>query len=176
VEQRFRQWKWSVAAAAGVVVGALGVVAVGSAFSNRTTATTRQIIHFSSSMDSAGSKTLYEDGQFRLKGKCIDLGGGAFRAQAVIKTKSNNAAFTSSGGDVNDQDWDVADGFRKLQADGIAAQGTSAAPDFAGHTNESYFGAIRANGDEVLHGQVWSAVFHGPKCRWGGYLQRVVDS
>jgi hypothetical protein len=173
--QRYRQTKWSLMTLA-VVVGALGAAAVGLASSSHTTAMTRTIVQFSSAMDSAGSKTLYEDGQFRLKGKCIDLGGGTFRAQAVLKTKSNNAAFTSSGGDTNDQDWDVADGFRKLQADGIAAQGTSAAPDFAGHTNESYFGAIRANGNEVLHGQVWSAVFHRAKCRWGGYMQRVVES
>lgn len=176
MEKRLRQWKWSLLGAAGILVGALGVAAVGSAFSSRSTGITRHFAQFSASMDSAGSKTLWEDGQFRLKGNCLDLGGGVFRAQAVIKTKSNNAAFTASGGDANDQDWDVADGFKKIQADGIAAQGSSAAPDFAGHTNESYFGAIRANGNEVLHGQVWSAAFHGSKCRWGGYMQRAAES
>jgi hypothetical protein len=174
--QRYRQIRWSLLVAVGVVLGALGATAVGLAASSRTTGITRQIVHFSASMDAAGSRTLYEDGQFKIKGKCVDLGGGAFRAQPVVKTKADNAAFTSSGGDANDQDWDVADGFKKIQADGIAAQGTSAAPDFAGHTNESYFGAMRSNGTEVLHGQVWSAAFHGAKCRWGGYMQRIVES
>jgi hypothetical protein len=127
-------------------------------------------------MNSAGSKILFEDGEFRIKGKCIDLGGGVFRAQPVIRTKSDNAGFVSSNGDANDQDWDVADGFKKLQADGRAAQGSAAAPDFADHTNQSWFGAMKNNGRIVDQGFVWSSAFHGPKCRWGGYIQRVVEN
>src|SRR4051812_9254954 len=159
----------------GLVVGALVAAGALTAFSSHTTATSRTFVHFSGSMNAAGSKTLYEDGQFKIKGRCFDLGGGVFRAQPQIKTKADNAAFTSSVGDANDQDWDSSDPYKKIQADGIAAQGSSGAPDFAAHSNESFFGAMRSNGNEVLHGAVWSSAFHGPACRWGGWAERVIE-
>jgi hypothetical protein len=176
VQGRIRRIKWPLAAASGIVLGALVTTGVAVAFTSRTTDTTRQLVHFSGAMDAAGSKGLYVDTHFKIKGQCIDLGGGVFRAQPMIKTKDDNGAFTSSVGDATDQDWDTADGYKKIQADGIAAQGTSSAPDFAAHTNDSFFGAIKNNGKEVLHGFVWSAAFHGPACRWGGYVERVVES
>lgn len=174
--QTFRRVKRPLFVVFGIVLGAFGTAAVGLAFSSRTTGTTRQIVHFSDSMSSAGSKTLYEDGQFKIKGNCIALGGGVFRAQPVIKTKSDHAAFVSANGDANDQDWNVADGAKKIQSDANAAQGSSVSPDFADHSDDSFFGAIRKNGAEVLHGFTWSAAFHGSTCRWGGYLVKVTES
>jgi len=171
-----RRVKWSLLMAIGIVLGVLAAAAVGSAFSSRSNGVTTRVVRFNSSLDSAGSKTLWEDAQFRIVGKCMDLGGGVFRAQPVIKTKDDHAAFDSVDGDANDQDWNKADGLKKILSDPHAAQGTSAAPDFAPHATDGYFGAIRKNGDEVLHGFAWSAAFHGPKCRWGGYLTRVVAS
>src|SRR2546430_2434465 len=122
--------KGSLFVAIGLVLGALVATRVVMAASSPTTDTNRMFLHLSGSMDSAGSKSLYEDGEFKVKGNCIDLGGGVFRAQPVIRTKSDNAAFDSSNGDANDQDWDIADGFKKIQADGQAAQGSVGAPDF----------------------------------------------
>jgi hypothetical protein len=162
--------------ASGIALGALATTGIVMAAASRTTDTSRTFLHFSQSMDAAGSKTLFEDGQFRIKGNCIDLGAGVFRAQAVIKTKGDNASFNSSNGDANDQDWDVADGTKKLQADGQAAQGSSAVHDFGAHADPSWFGVMRANGKEVLNGFVWSSAFHGPKCRWGGYLDKILES
>jgi hypothetical protein len=171
----FRRAKWSLWLVVIVALGVLATAAISLGFSKRTTSLSRDIVHFSGSMDTAGSTTLYDDSYFKIKGFCIDLGGGTFRAQPKIKTKTDDAAFTSAVGDANDQDWDTVDGFKKIQADGIAAQGTSAAPDFAAHTNSSFFGAMRSNGKEVLQGFAWSSAFHGATCRWGGYVARVIE-
>ena len=171
----FRHARWSLWLSIGLMLGALATAAISLGFSKRTTTTTRDIVHFDGAIDSAGSRTLYEDSHFKIKGFCVDLGGGTFKAQPMIRTKSDDAAFTSAAGDANDQDWDTADGFKKIQADGIAAQGTSAAPDFAAHSNSSFFGAMRSNGKEVLQGFAWSSVFHGPRCRWGGYVARLIS-
>ena len=168
--------KWTLVLAVGIVGGALIAAAVGSAYSSRTTGVTNEVFHFSGSLDSAGSKVLFDDGEFRITGKCIDLGGGTFRAQPVIKTKNDHSAFTSSAGDAADQDWNIADPAKKIQSDANAATGTSAAPDFAAHADESYFGAFKDGGNEVLQGMAWSSAFRGPKCRWGGTLTRMMEN
>lgn len=168
--------KWTLLLAAGIVGGALVAAAVGSAFSSRSTGITNEVFHFSGSLDAAGGKILFDDGEFRIIGRCINVGGGTFRAQPVIKTKNDHSAFTSSNGDADDQDWNIAEPAKKIQSDATAAQGTAAAPDFAAHAEDSYFGTLKDGGNEVLQGFAWSSAFRGPKCRWGGTVTRLMET
>jgi hypothetical protein len=171
-----RHLKWTLLLATGIVGGALVAAAVGSAFSSRQAGVVTEVFHFSGSLDEAGSRILFDDGEFRIIGKCVNLGGGTFRAQPVIKTTNDHSAFTSHNGDAADQDWNRSEPAKKIQNDATAAQGTAAAPDFAAHSEDSYFGTLKDGGNEVLQGFAWSSAFRGPKCRWGGTVTRMMEN
>jgi hypothetical protein len=158
---------WLVALA--IVVTALAAAAVGSAFTSRATGPFL-FLGFNGSMNGAGSKALYSEGNFTIFGKCISMGGGVFRSQLVIKTAQDHAQLRTAAGD-SDLDFNVSDGERKLTGDAVSATGSQGSPDLQANSDLQFVG-IRSNGRLLLQGYGWTAAGHGANCSWGAMLTR----